>query len=427
MSTTMDETRTQQGGTLELRESMSLSESALQPDGTVVLDLIRPCVGRGKGEHLYEANMLERDAGVFVGWKMYVDHQSDQARRAAGGLPRSLRDLGGRIIESWWDPNVPADEARGFGQGAVRGRSRPTPFVRDLVEHDPEIVELSINASATGVRPTTRNGKRVWLVEGIRPRPGTVDWVTEAGAGGRVAHIMEASYTSPEEEEAALLDTMTDSELQGYLREQRPGLLESLDSGDGDGDAQEGTMEITPELLSEALDSDEGRRMILSVVHEYAQDEIAAIVEAAVTDERDLLRAEARADADRQIMLRDLRDHAHGLIEAAKLPERFASQSKSKFDLTENGPTASLDVIPEIDDDGNVTKSERDLLTEAVQDEIGAQRDLIAAVRPTRVSGQGSGASGDGGEKSESKLGPLTSSLLQESGFNDPDKVYVTG
>ena len=216
-------------GAVELHESISLTESvgdaALFDNGTIPIHIIRPGIGRGRGKHLYEAEMLRENAHKFAGWKMYVDHLSPEARKAAGGLPRSIRDLGGRIVEAWWDDNVPADPVRGYGQGAVVGRAKPTPFVRELIENDPEIVEASISATATAVRPVVRDGQKVWLVEGIEDR-GSVDWVTEAGAGGRVAALLEAAILDNADADTILLDSLSDEELATYLRESRPNLAE---------------------------------------------------------------------------------------------------------------------------------------------------------------------------------------------------------
>lgn len=425
---------------LHLRESITLGEGVVQPDGTFIVDVIRPCVGRGRGTHLYEADMLERDAGVFAGWKMYVDHLSDQARRALGGLPRSVRDLAGRLTESWWDPDVPADPERGFGQGAVRARMKPVPYVRELVEADPELVDFSINADATGVRPTMVGGKRAWLVEGIKPK-GSVDVVTEGGAGGRVASIIEA-HMSLEDQEAALFEDVSDDDLGAYLKEHRPGLLEALgigegDDGDGDGKPDGGAgkdgdeVTITPDALREALSTDEGKALVREIVAD--DDTLRDLVEAQVADERDAIRAEAEASAHRRIEVRDLRDTAHGLIEAAKLPEAFEREAKAKFDLTDEGPTEGLDVLPELDDSGSVVKSAHDVLTEAVNNEITHARDLMASISPTRVRGQGpttpkdaGEGDGDGSEKpNPHAVTPAVASLLEAAGFNEPDTVYA--
>jgi hypothetical protein len=175
---------------LELQESLASRPSPLNADGTVNIHVIRPTIGQGLGRHKYTADMLRENAEVFSGWKMYIDHQSPEAKKAAGGLPRSIHDLGGRILESYWDESVPA-EGR-YGQGAVVARVKPVGQVKKLIEEDPELLEASIRAKATEVHPEVVEGEQVWVVEGIsQSPPGSVDWVTEGGAGGRVADLIE--------------------------------------------------------------------------------------------------------------------------------------------------------------------------------------------------------------------------------------------
>jgi hypothetical protein len=462
---------------LRLSETVTLSEGALQPDGTVVLDLLRPCTGRGRGRHLYKAEMLRENAHKLSGWKMFVDHESDEARRKAGGLPRSIRDLGGRIIESFWNPDVPADRATGFGQGAVQGKVRPTRFVRELIEDDPELVECSINSNATGVKPgVDEGGRRVWIVEGIQDR-GSVDWVTEAGAGGKVASLMESVYNDQHAEEDAVLESMSDQEVRQYIERERPDLLEAMDGGndeddeefqnlvkkftdngmplpaakkaarralsrrktkakgltESDHDEGDAEVEITAEALREALDTDEGRDVLLGLIREQAQDDLRSLVEAALDEERDLIRREAQAQAERQNDLRDMRDLAHERIAAAKLPDKFADRAKSRFALVEGVPTDDLDQIDDVDDDGEVSKSASDKLTEAVDAVVAEQRDLVGSLRPAQVRGQGPSVSTEGETDSEGKTSEpkpyavpaRTAALLQEAGFDDPDEVYA--
>jgi hypothetical protein len=462
---------------LQLRESATLAEGAVQPDGTLLMHLLRPCIGRGRGAHLYEASMLQRDAGVMAGWRMFVDHLSPEAQRKAGGMPRSVRDLGGRVIESWWDGTVPADPKKGFGRGAVMGKVRPVKFVREMVEDDPEIVESSINATATGVKPVVRDGRRVLLVEGIAPK-GSVDWVTEAGAGGRVVSLMEAAYGSPDDEEAALLEAMTDEEFRAYVAEHRPDLLEAVaakgkppkggaaeDEADGGADdAEEGddealvkklmarglprslavkaaarqkaagggndgggvqeaaredddVAEITPEVLQEALASDAGQAMI------------RAIVENAVEETRDAIRAETTADSDRKLALREMALAADAQVNAARLlPEPLKEQVRARFSLQEGRPTPALDACRDVLEDGKVTKSAAVVLQEAVAHEIKEAADLYARLNPTRVRGQGPAVGEDDADKGKQgppRVGALTAHLLQEAGFEKPDEVFA--
>jgi len=461
---------------LRLSETVTISEGAVQPDGTVLLDLLRPCTGRGRGRHLYKADMLRENAHKLSGWKMYVDHESDEARRKAGGLPRSIRDLGGRIIESFWNPDVEADPSSGFGPGAVQGKVRPTRLVRELIEDDPELIECSINSNATGVKPgQDEGGRRVWIVEGIQDR-GSVDWVTEAGAGGKVASLMESVYSEEHAQEDAVLESMSDEDVRAYVERERPGLLEATDPEDsgkggdsgsdeefenlvkkftgngmpraaaekaarkamakkgglkesGNHDGGDTEVEITAEALREALDTNEGRDVLLGLIREQAQDDLRVLVEEALDEERDLIRREAQAQAERQNELRDMRDHAHERITAAKLPEMFGEGAKSRFALIEGIPTDDLDQIDDVDDDGNVTKSASDKLSEAVDQAIAEQRELVGSLRPAQVRGQGPsvGGEGEGGEKTEPKpyaAPPRTAALLQEAGFSDPDEVF---
>lgn len=456
-------------------EDLTLHETAVvesvEGDGNVLIHLIRPCVGRGRGRHLYEADMLERNAHKFKGWKMYVDHRSPEAQRAAHGLPRSVRDLGGRITESWWDPNVPA-EGR-FGKGAVVGRCIPTKLIRDLVENDPEIVETSINSMATGVKPVTRDGKAALLVEGISDR-GSVDWVTEAGAGGKVVALMEAAA---EEGEGALLAALTDDELRAYVEETRPGLAVAVteaakgkddededDGDDGDDDLaaevarlmkkglprpvamkaakaklakavkeaeEDENMEITPEVLAEALHSPSGtallNSLVESAVESRVQEAVDQRVEEVIAEERELIRAEARADSDRQVELRDMRDEAHRRIREAALPEALTNTITAQFALIEGVPTPGLDVTDEYADGARV-RTAGQVLTEAVDAAIQGGRDLMGQIHPTRITGvPGSGTpEGDGtGDADKMKVkAPITSALMEAAGL-DPDEVYA--
>jgi hypothetical protein len=405
----------------ELRESISLVEavsgaSIFAEDGTVPVHIIRPGIGKGRGNHLYEADMLAANAHKFMGWRMYVDHESPEARKAAGGLPRSMRDLGGRIVEAEWDPNVPADPARGFGQGAVVGRAKPTRFIRELIEDDPELVEASISASATGVRPVVRDGKRVWLVEGIEDR-GSVDWVTEAGAGGRVAALLEAAFVEEGEREV-LLESMSDEELSEYLRENRPHLT-NPEGGD--------VSDISPKALEEALAS--SPEALISALAQSAEVQtfVSTLVEAKLDEERDLMRAEAQAEAQRTLELRDLRDAAHDQIAESKLPESWQDDIREKFTLKENGvPTDDLDVSDEVDDNGDITKPAAKVLAEAIDAEIAKARTKLAEANPTRVRDQGPRGDEDPSqptsEKTEEK--PYWAQVIQEAGI-DPDRAYA--
>ena len=452
-----------------LMEASPGTAASVRADGLVPLVVIRPGVGRGKGNHLYQPEMLNEAVrqGRFKGWKMYVDHQSPEAKKKAGGLPRSMRELGGVVKEAWWDNDftTPLDAQTGHGRGAVLGLAKPTRFMRSLIEDIPEAVGASISAAATGVRPMTVGGKQVWLVEGIQPR-GSVDWVTEAGAGGKVISMMEAleESWSDDLEEAELMGLMTDDELRGWLARERPELLESL-SVDDDFEAavrsnlprtggnraaaeaaarnaigmQEASLyeggddDMTPEAIAEALSTDEGRAAVAPIVEDLfvrmVAPRLGELIEAALEDERELMQAEADASATRKLQLRDLRDLAHTMIRESRLPEAFQAPVIRKYEIGDGGrPTAALDVL-DVRENGSVVMTAEDVLREAVESDIEEQRTLLASARPTRVRGQGAvkPAAGEGGEKPQVEEAEKTSGsaatdmLLQESGFGKDD------
>lgn len=415
--------------------------------------------------------MLEKHAHVFAGWPMYVDHETEAERRSRGGLPRSVRDLGGVVLESHWDANVPA-EGR-FGAGAVVGRVRPIKQVGDLVELHPSLVESSINAMATAVRPVQAEGAKAWLVEGIKDK-GSVDWVTEGGAGGKVVSLREAVDGTQEEREMELLDAMTDGEVRAWLLEARPAVLEAAkpadDTDDEGGDDADGAYKkeydrligkgLPPKMAAagakrhcasmkeakvgpaDANPTPEGGDVATVTKEDIEEavlqspevkDLINDIVEARVTDmlqsERQAIRAEAFTDAQRQIELRDLRDTAHGLIREAKLPEQFEKRALAKFAISDSGPSDALDVFEAVDDEGNIVTTAEAVLVEAVQGVIADSRELLGSVNPTRVRGAGAQApAGDGGgegggEVKVDRVGTLTRELFEAANI-DPDKAF---
>lgn len=411
---------------LALVESIDLAEAAstgqvVKPDGTVIelgyngngdpveggvfdargrvpLHIIRPGVGRGRGRHNYRPDMLQEHGTIFPGWPMYQDHLSPAAKKAAGGQPRSIRDKGGIIKESWWDPSVPEDKDRKFGAGAVIGMVRPVKAIRDLIDDDPSMVEASISAEATAVEATVVEGERVLDVKGIKAlreggRPGgSVDWVSEAGAGGAVAQIIEHAYDDPADLERDLLEGLTDDDFRAHLTEARPHLLQTAEPPP----PQEVEVPITREELREALADlakDEPATLVEALTGEEGggADALRSIVEEAVEGERRVIRAQARADAMREVALARLDVLAERVITECNVPPIMKAKLRERFRLQESGdPTPDLDIRDDIDaDSGDVTKTAAAKLREAIEEEAKSQRAMLAEAYPTTVTGQG--------------------------------------
>lgn len=185
---------------LALLEADMPGDRLFNADGTIDFVIVRPCNGRGVGNRIYEADVLERDAGIFAGWPVYDNHDSPEAARARRGIPRPPSQLAGEIRESWWDPTfmTPKDDEAGFGVGGVIGRFMLTEDMEKLVRRLPRRVKTSMNATATGMHIGRRNGQRGMIVEGILNDPvkSSVDLVTKAGAGGEVAALYRELATA---------------------------------------------------------------------------------------------------------------------------------------------------------------------------------------------------------------------------------------
>lgn len=380
---------------LELQESLASRPGALQDDGTVLIHVIRPTVGQGLGRHKYTPEMLRENADVFSGWKMYIDHQSPEARKAAGGLPRSIRDLGGRILESWWDESVPAQGR--FGQGAVVAKVKPVGQVKRLIEEDPELLEASIRAKATEVHQAIEDGEQVWVVEGIRQNPpGSVDWVSEGGAGGRVADLIEGLVADEDENETADEGGDVVKQLEEALR-----------------DPESGASRAVRDLVAERTAA-----AIKQQAEKHEQQLAEARVEAANEARKEALAEVERvaADAKRQIELRDLRDEAQKLISEAALPSKAEAKLLSEYSLGEE-PSPKLDQVATED------KTALDLLTEAVETDIREARELIAEVAPAKVEGQGPSDSDGEVAPAAPAEKPFYQEFLEEAGI-DPEQAY---
>lgn len=160
--------------TTQVEESVSVIAEAVGTDGRFDLTIITPGVG---SSGTYPAETLEaagRDRVFPAGTHIYMDHptQSEAYERPE----RSVRDLAGALTtDATWDGERLHAEARIYSMYA--------PLVREAAED----IGMSIRAvaemdEASGERIITR------ITEGL-----SVDLVTRAGRGGRVAALLEST------------------------------------------------------------------------------------------------------------------------------------------------------------------------------------------------------------------------------------------
>jgi hypothetical protein len=341
---------------------------------------------------------------------------------------------------------------------------KAVPVIQDLLRVDKRLVEASINATATGVKPARVGGEKVWIVEGIEAK-GSVDWVTEAGAGGRVAEVLEARIQEGNYVGDAL-DTLDDDSFAEWMKGHRVELTEAFkkkeppaadpdDSEKNDDDKdpedelekmiaklvkqgksraqaeamakvsvakmkesthQEGdeVADISTETLVEALASEQAQTMISEAISSALPEairslnlgaEVQSLVEARLDEDREVFKAEADARARRGNQVRDLRDHAHNKIDESSLHPRLKESVKMQFDLVEGAPTPALDLVDDEDADGKVVKTAEQKLDEALQSAITEGLALQAELGPkTRITGQGprvTEAAGEDGKTEE--------------------------
>jgi hypothetical protein len=174
---------------IELAESasghvISLAEQ-LQPAGSeqivpLHLDvaLITPGWGNKRDNHYYPRQVVERDAGVFAGVKMFeTDHRQDE--KSTRTWVSTVKEIVGHT-----------DDGAPIGRVSVHDRNFAERLMALSADDLLEKMECSILASGTA-RKGEIDGKKGHVVEAITSAE-SVDWVTRAGAGGRALSLAES-------------------------------------------------------------------------------------------------------------------------------------------------------------------------------------------------------------------------------------------
>lgn len=169
----------------DLVETRRLVEamSNVQPTGRRMrIQLITP--GWGSSGY-YSPEVLKEAATnkVFAaGTSMYIDHQTlSEANDRVHG-ERSLKDLAARFAtDAHWDGHALVADVEAFG--AWR------PVIADMAEH----VGVSIRSMGRG-EPGAAEGRQGLVVSSI-DQAKSVDFVAEAGRGGRVLQLLESKDT----------------------------------------------------------------------------------------------------------------------------------------------------------------------------------------------------------------------------------------
>lgn len=154
----------------------------ITPGGVNVDAIIRvivPGPGNSKDKFYYPATAVESTLNVFDGKKMYKNHTTRKQDMEREGQPRNVDDWVATVEETWAD--------NGIGYAGIS-------FVDESFQAKAKKGMRHLGVSVRGrvkARPGKVNGKHYNVVEGFT-YGGSVDFVTEAGAGGGFVSIAES-------------------------------------------------------------------------------------------------------------------------------------------------------------------------------------------------------------------------------------------
>lgn len=201
-----------------LGDLVPLVEKSISRDGTTEIKVIRP--GWGSSGY-YKPEVLERDGPKAFpkGTKMFWNHPTLQEERDRP--ERDLRDLAAEFIEdSTWKPNHPK------GPG-LYARAKVFDHYKGSIDQLAPHIGVSIRALGSA-KPGIAEGKKGNIIEKLTLGR-SVDFVTEAGAGGEVMSLFEAARpaTSKTEETGVEL-----KEVQQQLEAKETELRETKERAD---------------------------------------------------------------------------------------------------------------------------------------------------------------------------------------------------
>lgn len=163
-----------------IREAGTLTTT--QGQGRFLIQLITPGVG---SSGTYPQEVLEaagRERVFGAGCKMFIDHQTDEEawHRPEG----SLKDLAAVLTEdAHWDDQL----------GALVAEARVFEHWKPVIESMKDDIGVSIRAGAE-VQETS-NGRVITKITEAR----SVDFVTQAGRGGKILEVLESKRAQVEE------------------------------------------------------------------------------------------------------------------------------------------------------------------------------------------------------------------------------------
>jgi len=282
--------------------------------GIATVTIIKPGFNVGKGRY-YPAEVLKRDYKVFEGAKMYADHPTEAEDKTRP--ERSIRDWVGTLT------SVEVKE-----DGTIIGKATIVePWLQEKLARLRDsgmLSEMGISINAIGSASDAEIvGVKTKLVERlIKAR--SVDFVTEAGAGGSVDFY---------ESERVDIDLIELPE----LKDRRPDLIEAV------------RIETKNDVLKEVKQLDELKEKITELEKQIGN----------ITAERDVLKAKI-AEAEKAQRVAETKAKLDEALLKSELPEPAKSRIMEKFQNAESAEgieeaiKAEADYIAKITEAGKV-------------------------------------------------------------------------
>ncbi len=193
-----------------LSDYIPLTEAKIGTKGKALVTVIKPGFNASK-ERYYPAETLARDYKVFEGIKMYADHPTEKDEKERP--ERSIRDW----VATLQNVHPGAD-------GVIVGEAVVVePWMQEKLAtlRDNSMLKdmgISINAVGSASKAEIEGVKTNFIERIVRAR--SVDFVTEAGAGGGI-QLYESGGNADLDIDLVGLDT---------LRDRRPDLVKSIES-----------------------------------------------------------------------------------------------------------------------------------------------------------------------------------------------------
>lgn len=202
-----------------ISETAELGEGPTTADGIMTMRIIAP--GWGSSGY-YSASTLREAAPRFTaGTHMYIDHPG---RKDAENRPeRSVKDLAATLVEdAKW---IEEDNGKAFAGPGVYAKAKVKKHWKGFVKSCMPDIEVSMRGHGKA-KIGSVGGKKGKIIESITD-VSSVDFVTRAGAGGKILELLESARAYEDNIEESKGDQM-DQEVLNRLQETETRLAAAL-------------------------------------------------------------------------------------------------------------------------------------------------------------------------------------------------------